>query len=458
MAPEQETSLYREAALRKAASPDQLDRLVRVTRPTGWLALLAVGAVIGASVAWGVYGTVPTRVDGSGILFGTSGAVVDVQARVGGRVVAILVKAGDHVEPDQAVARVERQDIALSLRQAQAYVDELRAQRDQTARYYDAYQASQEGNFKAQLENLRGREQDARETRLTARQNAELRGRDAQDRLQRLETLLKGQEELARQGFIARIQVDQTLSDVGSAREALAQARADALQAETTAREALDQVRADRQALDIKRLEIVNQRTQALDAFVLKIVDAEQKVAQLTQQLRDAVSVVSPVRGQVAEVVVQAGAIVADLAVITKVDVGGRGIEALIYVPADRGKEVRTGQLVQVVPTTVRKEEFGYIHARVEGVAELPSTSEGMLAILGNRDLVTTFLASGPKIAITVDLLEDPRSRSGYRWSSGAGPDLKISRGTLASGQIIVREQPPVTLVIPALKKFFGLV
>jgi HlyD family secretion protein len=455
---EEQASLYREAALRKAASPDQLDRLVRVTRPTGWLALIAVGTVIAATVAWGVYGTVPTRVDGSGILFGSSGAVVDVQARVGGRVLEILVRPGDAVEPDQAVARVERRDIALSLQQAQDYVGELRAQRDQTARYYDAYQASQEGNFKAQLENLRGREQDARQTSQTARQNAELRARDAQERLQRLEALLRGQEELAKQGFIARVQVDQTLGDVGSAREALAQARADALQADATGRETLDQVRADRQALAIKRLEIENQRTQALHAFVLKIVDAEQKVAQLSQQLRDAVAVVSPVRGHVAEVVVQAGAIVTDLAVITKVDVGGRGIEALIYVPADRGKEVRVGHAVQVVPTTVRKEEFGYIHARVEGVAELPATSEGMQAILGNRDLVTTFLASGPKIAITVDLSEDPRSRSGYRWSSGAGPDLKITRGTLTSGQIIVREQPPVTLVIPALKKFFGLV
>jgi HlyD family secretion protein len=80
-----------------------------------------------------------------------------------------------------------------------------------------------------------------------------------------------------------------------------------------------------------------------------------------------------------------------------------------------------------------------------------------MQAVLDNPDLVKSFAASGPLLALNVSLRIDKRTKSGFRWSSKGGPDIKVTLGTLASAQVIVREQPPITLVIPALKKFFGL-
>ena len=57
-------SLFREEAMDKMSSPDELDRLMRVTDPKGWLALIALLALVAATVVWGVFGNVPIEVGG----------------------------------------------------------------------------------------------------------------------------------------------------------------------------------------------------------------------------------------------------------------------------------------------------------------------------------------------------------------------------------------------------------
>jgi HlyD family secretion protein len=111
----------------------------------------------------------------------------------------------------------------------------------------------------------------------------------------------------------------------------------------------------------------------------------------------------------------------------------------------------------EVSPATVKKEEWGYILGTVRAVGELAVSPAGMQAVLDNPDLVKSFTASGPQLALNISLRLDKRNPSGFRWSSKSGPNVRITPGTLAGAQIIVREQPPITLVIPALKKFFGL-
>jgi hypothetical protein len=50
--------LFREEAMDKMFSPDELDRLMCITDPKGWLALVA------ATVVWGVFSSVPIEVGG----------------------------------------------------------------------------------------------------------------------------------------------------------------------------------------------------------------------------------------------------------------------------------------------------------------------------------------------------------------------------------------------------------
>jgi hypothetical protein len=61
-------ALFRKAALDKLSSPERLDVLMTVTSPRGWLALLTLAGLLGVLVGWIRYGSIPTRVEGQGML------------------------------------------------------------------------------------------------------------------------------------------------------------------------------------------------------------------------------------------------------------------------------------------------------------------------------------------------------------------------------------------------------
>ena len=61
-------SLFRKASLERLSSPEQLDALMHVTQPTGWVALLAAAVILGAAILWGFVGSLPVKVVGRGIL------------------------------------------------------------------------------------------------------------------------------------------------------------------------------------------------------------------------------------------------------------------------------------------------------------------------------------------------------------------------------------------------------
>jgi HlyD family secretion protein len=80
-----------------------------------------------------------------------------------------------------------------------------------------------------------------------------------------------------------------------------------------------------------------------------------------------------------------------------------------------------------------------------------------MQATLQNQELVKKFSATGPPFAARVDLLRDGTTLTGYRWSGGSGPATVISSGTIADGEVTVREVAPISYVIPVLRKATGL-
>ena len=98
-------SLFTKAALERLSSPEQLDMLMRVTSPVGWLALSTVGVSLLIATLWGIFGTIPNTVDGKGILI-RGGAVLDVEAGASGRISEIYVTVGDLVIPGQPIAAV----------------------------------------------------------------------------------------------------------------------------------------------------------------------------------------------------------------------------------------------------------------------------------------------------------------------------------------------------------------
>jgi HlyD family secretion protein len=97
------------------------------------------------------------------------------------------------------------------------------------------------------------------------------------------------------------------------------------------------------------------------------------------------------------------------------------------------------------------------ISAVVTTVSSYPSTPRGMQRVLKNDQLVTALSGGGAPYEVRATLLRDPRTPSGYRWTSSHGPPLTIQSGTLAGAQVIVDRQRPIAAVLPLLRRWSGM-
>lgn len=103
------TTLFRERALERVASPDELDQLIAVTSPRRWLGLGALLLAVIAAVVWSLASTVPTTLSGTGFLLPLNG-LASVTAPVSGTVHDVTLQTGAHVVAGDVVARVAQPD------------------------------------------------------------------------------------------------------------------------------------------------------------------------------------------------------------------------------------------------------------------------------------------------------------------------------------------------------------
>ncbi len=98
--------LFRQQAVDSLSAPsDQLDKLLRVTSPRGWLALLALAAVVLAAILYGFLGSLPTTVSGQG-LFLPPGGLTRIDATAAGAVSGVTVAVGDPIAEGDPVATI----------------------------------------------------------------------------------------------------------------------------------------------------------------------------------------------------------------------------------------------------------------------------------------------------------------------------------------------------------------
>ena len=83
---------------------------------------------------------------------------VDINSKIPGRVISLLVKEGDRVEQGQVLARIDNRDIVAQSNQAQANIQALEAQSNQAATVTDL----QSGTTQAALDNARAQLEKAR--------------------------------------------------------------------------------------------------------------------------------------------------------------------------------------------------------------------------------------------------------------------------------------------------------
>jgi multidrug resistance efflux pump len=317
--------VFRKVSVERLSSPEQLDTLMRVTSPKGWLALAALGLLLVSAIAWGYWGTLSTRIGSQGVLI-QPGGLQNIYSESSGTITDIRIGKNDYVNKGDVVARIEQPVILEQLGQ------------------------------------------------------------------------LNQSLQLAEAGY----------------------------QKEPTA---------------------------ALSSQIEKI---KATMTNLKSVYANATRIVSPYTGRVLEVRSKLGSMISAGTPLLSIEAGvnhAKSLKVAMYVPLQEGKTIIPGMQVDIYPSSINRDEFGFIRGRVTYISDFPVTAQEMLVTLGNEALVGELAGRGAALLeVRIDPILDLHTVSGYKWSTGEGPPVEINSGTLVSASIIVKQQKPITSVIPQIK------
>jgi HlyD family secretion protein len=184
---------------------------------------------------------------------------------------------------------------------------------------------------------------------------------------------------------------------------------------------------------------------------------ARAELERLTVVKRSLGDVTSTVTGRVVEIKKRVGDRVSNAEVVATIEPPAAGIEPIVYINSGNGKRIKPGMEAQVSPSTVRREEYGFMKAAIRAVGDYPVTPDAVKSVVGGNDqAVAELLGQGTKIEVHVGLTPDTHTPSGYAWSSSSGPPFKVDGGTRVMVSVVVDRKPPISYVLPIVKGALG--
>lgn len=387
-----------------------------------------LGAVTAALGLWALIWPVPTEVIGQGVLLPADPAGL-VNARFGGQVRRLLVRTGQQVQPHQLLMELDLpvQDKELLLQRANLM------QLERQNRELDDRDRLRLRAERVTLDTTLAKLSDDR------RRYASLQG--------------KYQSKLRNLDWLARRQVVAPLAqEVVAAEQGL-----------TSTSVSLDEVTIkEKAALSTFQQVKLNIETEGLQRR-FRIADLRRQIGVTEARLAFEGRILAPRAGTVLDLQVIEGQTVATgqrLGTIGDPEGGRerrRPLKAVAYFPPADARRLPSGLALEVVPQWNQRSRFGGIVGQVERVSTLPATPEDIATTTGNPQLAEDLVRQGPVMRVEIDLLRDPRTSDGYRWTISSGSSIfPVREGLTITGHAYVEWRAPISYLIPGLRSLTG--
>jgi hypothetical protein len=178
---------------------------------------------------------------------------------------------------------------------------------------------------------------------------------------------------------------------------------------------------------------------------------ADNQIIGTLDVLGEEVEIRSPGSGKVVDLRVNRGSFVPAGYVLLSLEDVSKPLQAVFFLPVAEGQRLRVGMPAQITVATVRREEYGVLYGTVSSVGEFPMTVDAMYRVLGSEELVESLSVDGAPIQIRVDLTLAPESPSGLKWSSPVGPPTAPGSGTPITASITLSESRPISLLFASI-------
>lgn len=414
---------FRKAALEKLSTPEKLDQLIKITGSKAWISLLTIAIILCTGIGWAFMGTVKTKLNVTGVLLG--GEIHEVVSTSQGQLINLKVNIGQEVNEGDVIAVIEQPELLQQIEEVKASLKERKLELEQLLSF---------GNQDTRLQGEFIEQQ---------RTSIDLQIESNKKNLNFLANQLKTENDLLEKGLITKSQIVNTEQQIESAKNTI------------------ESLKAQRVQTSSQKLNLGFDLEQKINISKQRIAETERRQKHLEERYDIQTNITSPFNGQVVELLTDEGIVVGQGTPLFKLknqnSITGDKLHGVLYIPSQDGKKIKVGMEALVVPSTVQPQEYGFMKGKVTYVSDFPVTQQGMLTSVKNDQLVRSLLSMGAPFEVYVEFEKDPNSPSGFKWTSAEGPQIAINEGTSCMGKITVDKEPPATIVVPALKKFFDL-
>ena len=415
--------MFRKAALEKAAHPFSKEQIPDVFRlpVVATAAILAV--VIVSFCVWCGIGSIAENVHGTGILM-HRGHYVALTSPGEGLVVSFDVRVGDSVTNGQKVGVLYSKTDEELLFVANRRLERLKSDYDRIAAECRAVadkKKSQHAQFLKHLDDF---------DRRIAGQVEWYKGH------------LERMDQLKNTGAVSAINLREAVDSHDDRLVSQEKSRVERIRSEAELDDALFRLRTDL----IEREE--------------RITDASLDAERILREVEYRATIVADASGRVSNINVAPGDRVrigdslARLSVVT--GTAGDDWELIAYFSAAEARKLAKGMTAVVTPSTVKAEREGGIRGKVMEVGKFFETPESIQCDFRNNAFTQWIMSheDGTPVKVRMLLETDPASASGFRWTGGHGPDIRIAPGTLAAVAATVRRHRPAKLAFAKVIRY----
>jgi hypothetical protein len=128
------------------------------------------------------------------------------------------------------------------------------------------------------------------------------------------------------------------------------------------------------------------------------------------------------------------------------------------FYSAENDRGIRSGNLAVIYPRNVPRNKFGGIRGRILTSRRILEDPRQTQWIVGFRNILPYNNSDRQNLMYygVIQLEADIKTRTGYKWTSGDGPDFPINIGTTADVDITVASVNPISYLLPFLRTVSG--
>ncbi len=125
---------------------------------------------------------------------------------------------------------------------------------------------------------------------------------------------------------------------------------------------------------------------------------------------------------------------------------------AKIFIRADQATNIEVGMKTKLSLDMIPVDKHGYIVGKVTRKSLFPVSNRKMQDIFEGSSVMSLFSNLGPVIAVDIEL-EKADTLSGYLWTSGQSPNIRLRTGMMCVGKIIANTEKPIDMFLPVKQK-----